>query len=99
MWDRVRCHGDVMAIHQSVPMTSCERACRLYRDCVDFNMEWTQYASKTGGCSLMRSKTAYNSTNIGSHGTSFYGKYNALYYYNWYLYPIQLVNHVPMTRW
>ena len=80
MWDRVRCHGDVIqAIHQSVPMTSCERACRLYNDCVGFNMEWTQYASKTGGCSLMRSKTAYNGTNIGSPGTSFYGKYNAQY--------------------
>ena len=27
----------------------------------------------------MRSKTAYNSTNIGSPGTSFYGKYKAQY--------------------
>jgi hypothetical protein len=59
MWKGVQCDGDVIQIiSRSVPVTSCERVCRLYQDCVGFNTEIIQSDSGPGIlCILMRKKT------------------------------------------
>ena len=73
MWQGVSCDGDVIhTTSQNVSLTSCERTCRLYRDCVGFNMVGS--SSDIGECSFMRSKTGYNNVNYGH----FYGKYSSL---------------------
>ena len=72
-WRGIRCGGAVIHnISQCVPLASCERTCRLYKECFGFNMEWSHAASESGRCSLLRSKTGYtNSTDITCFGNNY----------------------------
>ncbi|KAK2148488.1 hypothetical protein LSH36_494g00002 [Paralvinella palmiformis] len=62
-------------IPRRVPVSYCERLCRLYSDCVGFNINWTDREQENGVCAVISSQCAnWINPEITRKGISYYEK-------------------------
>ncbi|KAK2146095.1 hypothetical protein LSH36_632g00025 [Paralvinella palmiformis] len=70
-------HGNgsiILMIDQAVPVSSCERVCRLYAECVGFNVNWTDIGKEIGFCSFLNSHSEWIEPEITRSELAFYEK-------------------------
>ena len=61
-------------IARSIPLSSCERICRLYAECSGFNINWTDPDRSTVFCTLMEKCSHWIDPYVIHSELSFYGK-------------------------
>ena len=76
-WIGIHGNGSIIRmIDQAVPVSSCERVCRLYAECVGFNVNWTDIGKEIGFCSFVNSHSEWIEPEITRSELAFYGRYN-----------------------
>ena len=57
VWQGIHSDGVITeTISENVRVSSCERICRLYTNCVGFNVNWTDSEQEMGFCRVTESK-------------------------------------------
>jgi len=75
VWPNIQRGGrSIQEISHNVTWIACRRICRLYSECVGFNMNWSESGEKIGTCTILGEKTNWINPNVTNKEWSFYGK-------------------------
>lgn len=70
-------HADGVVIHsvtEYMMFKSCQRLCRLFIDCVGFNVNWTDVDGNIDACVILSEKSEWLEPEVVRKERSFFGK-------------------------